>query len=688
MEGEINESPFIFADSENDMRFVSPLQKSEDHPCYFIADPFNSPSHHVVARGRYTDKLILCDNAYTKFTLIYETRTAERIFFVSVEQSKPWYLIVLMRFGDGIDFHTNYCSIFVSKENDRTVCLPLSKKTSSPQLVSWAYQSESNLFLYTEFNDEVKIYKLNYNPAKCSYKITLQHEQGDYFTFRTGFTRKSQYCTLLSKSCGNKLKDCSKMDFSLKKQINLPKSFRIAEKDDIIICRIQNKQFNSLQYSSQRYILITNANVLFVILPASQYFMQIPLDYLPKNENQQKKDLEMVRSKINFDPINAQFQPYSKLPLSFFANDFLMIGAPKGYLTSVLVDIKNNPRIVIQTKIPDSELFIHSLSSFTKTCKYVLNQYNGEILSISINPIYLIKQDPHFIILIMHYINLKKELHLFPGYLVEETLKLFWNCEIFNELLLLLHNLYLAPKNQIENKVILENVGSTFSKYYSNINTDNNFHRYDSRGTVIETPDDSITQTHIYNSFQSLEINKLFPQETFNYLSLSLFIDIIENQNKIRTEIKNDPFDFNSYAKEIQYPVMLQLSALKHIFYLNAGKPLSNNNYPFFDFSIFPKNLPTPIYSYWNANNLLHTEQIPSNFKEEYKQFQKELFSYRINLRNDDIEIQQDDLSLQSIFYSGIEKTINRTEETCVNSYHSLIQKLYGMSYTDPIYEV
>lgn len=478
--------------------------------------------------------------------------------------------------------------------------------------------------------------------------------------------------------------DGAKLDFSSKKQISLPKSLRIKENDDFIVYKIASRKNKSFQFSQQRYILFANDNMLFVILPASQFVMQIPLNYLPEIKKRQKNDLEMARSKINFNPVDAHLQPYSRLPLSFFENDFLMIAAPKGYVTSILIDFKNRPKFIIQTKIPDDEMFIHSLSSFTKVCKYALNQIDGKILSLGINPLFFIKQDPHFVIPFMHYINLKKELNQFSGLIIEESLRIFWNNEIFNELLLLLFNVFLRKNNPIEYKTIIENVGTTFSRFYSNIDKDKCFQSYDSRGNTIKTKEGSTTKVnHCFNSFQSFEINKVFPQDTFNYLSLSIFIELMENQNKIRENIKNDPFDFNSYAKEIQYPVMLQLAALKHVFYSSAGKPISNSNYPFINSSIIPKNLPTPIYSYWVGNNLLELEQNPTTPKEKHKQYQRDLLSFRLNLRNEDLEILYDDMPLQSMFY-GIEKLINRTED----SYHSLIQQLYGMTYTDLLYEI
>ena len=180
MKNPLYENPFIFIETGNKL-FNTPSNDTK----YFVVDHTNSNCTLFISRSKFTDSLIHSSSDYSNFNIVYTTKITERIFNASVLASKKWYLIVLLRFGDGIDPRPSYRSIFVFNNGNQIIELPASTRTFGPQHVAWTYSPDLPVFLHSTYQGIIRTYELNFEYG-INYKISPKRSHEGYIWFSPG----------------------------------------------------------------------------------------------------------------------------------------------------------------------------------------------------------------------------------------------------------------------------------------------------------------------------------------------------------------------------------------------------------------------------------------------------------------------------------------------------------------------
>jgi hypothetical protein len=188
-----------------------------------------------------------------------------------------------------------------------------------------------------------------------------------------------------------------------------------------------------------------------VVVPFSYQVMLQTINYLDINLPAEKQPF------LNHDPSLAPYQPVSRLPFAYYSNEFVLMAAPRGFVTGFLIDQADRVRAAFRTDIPDCIVPIHRTSALTSGGSRILYIDTGEIFTYQTNVKYFVQKNPRWIIPLLHD-AIRHRRFDFASLLSNEVLEVYWNGEVFNELLLL------ALNGQEQNLMFIHRVCSTFAK--------------------------------------------------------------------------------------------------------------------------------------------------------------------------------------------------------------------------------
>lgn len=609
---------------------VKKLPKISDGTRFYPADTSNP--NLFIARSQYYDTLI--HQLPEGFISIYHTKFGERIFSASVLDSQKWYLITILRFGDGIEMRPSYRSIFLAitnfkliipyisniskaislqnstnhdeyKQFDKwntdieriflnSVVYPVSTRTYFPQYVSWTYFN-SSLFMFTVFDNKIHTFEVAYDKASVTYKISHKTTANGY-SFRSALflntphvyliqsgNKKSRaplnlpQCASPYNNSQNNNHDCispviidrTKSDIPIK--FKLPDEIKICPSTEIHVFISPFRRKITQQINEDRCILVANLDNLYIVFPSSGYFIDIPNDYKieeyieiakksnpnikinikPKDSNDNNNNHDYA----GYSMEEAYFRPASRMPLYLFENNLLLVAAPQGFITAILID--QDDRIRASFMVPtfehknkndndnDDKSYddLHNLFSLNNKASYALSETTGEIFKMQLNAVFFASKNPLYVIPLLHYfIHPKKDVEFLTNSIIiknkidcsiiqlvtEDALQMFWNCEIFNEILLLQFN------TSNSNATFRERVCSTFAKSHFYKQCNSLFVAYENVKNESKNMDNKITPKPFLKS-------KTPDHENFMKMrSNSLILDL-ENANKISEISKDKP---------------------------------------------------------------------------------------------------------------------------------------------------
>ena len=589
------------------------------------------------------------------------------------------------------------------------MALPISGKTNYPQKLVWIHHSEYGNFMYLNSKEKKMIaYSINYLSTKIKFQVSFKAEKKNIINFQTDVfvsenRVKNIYTTFIIEQEKNEYEfnDQTKRDL-IQFHFKLPHlNYGIC--DEFVIFRSPLRQAGLFQYNVPRVILLASKGKLNVILPISCQYYQMKIDYIPPVKNEiklSKKSLELLNLKnamINYNPADVEKHPFSGLPFYFYSNNLLMIGAPKGFITTILIGQKDMPRCFFQTKIPDTNEFsLFDIASLKAKTSHFLSKNDGKILKCEINLNFFIQRDPRYIIPLLHLLNNSNVTFNFKDVITEDVIKTFWNCDVFNEILLICFNNYIF--NKFSNQSIIshnfeDNVCATFARpHFFDECTDKFKSYYPKNNNEVK-----------YTSFQDFENSKIFLSdltEIPDYSQLSkILLELLECEFNDNRKINFDNNIFRNlsdyYDEQLHFPIMLQIASLKYSFLNSSG--LSINDFkPFVDFKLFPQNFSTLILEYWNANEIIGYELEENKEKD---------FNEENNKQNIDL-LKTNFICLKSNIYNRNELSSNLTssldEQSMVQMIEGVVnragdygpllfnymQVAYGVSFNEPIFDI
>ena len=625
---------------------------------YYVTDTANSLNTLFISRGKFRDILIQANSKLNQFQKVYETRLTERIFSASAMPGKKWFLIVLLMFGDGIDPRPCYRSIFVTVTGSKIQELPVSTKTYYPQNLSWAYSSDAPVFLHTSFVLEkppvIGTYDLNYDPPTSTFSVIPKKVFDNYLWFSTGMMGQMQhtYIIMSDQNGGLLFTDRTKADL-YPKTCTLPNG-------TLINANTEFKTFGSgrssnSQKNSQRCLLQTTLEKLTIILPTSLKKAEMPLDYvaLTPQSNQDNNEIlhfitssDMKDANLLCSPLDISMFPTSRLPFSFYKNDFFLVGAPFGHVTGFLLDQADRVRASFTTPIPQENIFLHSMTSLNDKASFCLYQETGEIYTCEINYDFFVKRDPRFILPLLHtYITSSDEKPLAP-LITKRLLRTFWNGEFFNEALLLLFNAR-QPKHAFADKIC-----STFID--AKRLEDSLFIEFAERPR----------NEYIAEPFKSFpELVRKLPHALIELLPQSLQ-DLNSLLHTLCQMLDDAYFDTSSFALEVQFESWLQIQALKHS--LEPNEPITSKR------SRFSENVSPEILSIWGMREMMDLSEImpipkdsiiPAECPDEDKMNSVERIWWFLRTQKVQMTETQDNLHLTNLF-QYVEQVTNKTNDS------------------------
>lgn len=516
---------------------------------YYVIDHANQTQCLCVGRSKYFDTLYRISTYYWQYNKIYRTRLCERIFSASYSSATNSYLIVLLLLGDGIDPRRSYRSIFVSEINGSIAEYPVSNKTFHPQLISWKFPSESNLFMYisTEKEDSfARTYDLKFD-EQISFKASLKKELEAIHWFGNGY--HDQYGSppiqpahsfIIKSTKQNKyiFSDQNNTD-NIQKPCDLPKEIKPGPSDQIRSFSYNPKHRRHLvlpQLSNIRCLVYAKEKEFYIIIPNSHvYFKQQIKSYYRANE---------------YFPSDDGFPIYqehvSRIPFVIYHNDLILYASTYKVFTCILIDQFDRIRAVFDVDIPDHQ-DIHMITSLNDNGYYLVSQKNGNILSCSINPMYFIHTNPKFVIPLLHnnishICNSKLNLQ---QYITQETLRTYWNGEIYNELLLL----YLRGDFL---KITFQKVCSTFinsKRFQSELSR---FTKYE--GEKMQDPEE-------HHNFRDICNNDKISKTLFE--NVNECQDVRSFYKKLIEYLSNQYFDVMNLAENVQFFAYMQIQSIK-----------------------------------------------------------------------------------------------------------------------------
>jgi hypothetical protein len=311
------------------------------------------------------------------------------------------------------------------------------------------------------------------------------------------------------------------------------------------------------------------------------------VDYLDVSLPQ---DLKRVRAEsekpvpfLNYDPAEAPYQPASRLPFAMYSNDLVLVGAPRGFLTAFLIDQADRIRAAFRVPLPESKFPLHRFGNINRSGSRVVSIDTGEIFDCRLNPKYFIDRDPRLIVPLLHNWITHRD-PSFPSLLSRDVLKVYWNGEVFNEMLLLEFNRS-GKSGQFAGRVC-----STFAKPRFFQDGISHFEPFDS--PRVSSVERQKTVEAIYN-FREIEQKAVeMPSGSGEFSSVC---------RAILTILYTPVFDARTYAKNIQFPSWLQITAIRASI-VPLQHPVT------IETSLFPEDLSPRILETWVSRSMLPIE--------------------------------------------------------------------------------
>jgi hypothetical protein len=524
---------------------------------FYVVDPANATVQLIVGRTRYGDVLFRATNGHhTVFETVYTPQLCERITSVSVSRARSWYLIALRRFGDGLDSREMSRSIFLDNSVEPPVEYPVSGKTAEPQIVAWAFDQESSLFLHRCYDGAVKIYQLIYDPSIPSFRTSLKRSMHVQIS-RTAFLGNPDHSAIWCYDSPNgqlfQTPDPSKFDLC-----PLPPTVDLSPNSEVRVFFTYPRRSLAPQICDQRVIIHASLCALSVILPAASLVLTEPIDYFDFSIPPGVAPIGSLDT-----PAEAIYRPVSRLPFAYYCHDFFLLAAPRDYVTAILLDHAGALRAAFRAQVPNTH--VHALCALTRTGSRAIVRDSGEVISFSLNLAFFISQNPRWIVPLLHD-AVRSSSFDFATVVNRAMLRVYWNGEVFNEMLLLEFNLQ-------HRQMGLAEQCSTFAKRRFFMDGFRLFDRFD------PPPPQQEPRIH---SFRELEDREL---------RAPLFAKLVK--------LLDAPlFDARRFAVDTQFHAWLQLTAIRASI-LPPGAELRT------DSSIFPPDYPLRITQTWAARNML-----------------------------------------------------------------------------------
>jgi hypothetical protein len=567
---------------------------------FFIGDSASPTSQLFISRTRYSDILYRCTEPqkHQNFVQIYETERCERIICASCAPSQPWYLVGLLRFGDGIDPRVSSRAIFLDYAPTGSSEYPVSTRTYDLQFVTWACEPDSYRFRFSTFDGTIRVFELTYQKDPMTFKIALKHQFQSQI-FRTGYIASPEERVVRCASSSRT--QFPFPDLLQTESCPLPSTIDWMMNSEVRIFSTPGRRSLMPPIPDQRVIIHTNPYVLMVVVPFSHLVMPIRLDYLDidlpddvrKKNAPEQSDSSALLPFLNYPLSEAPYQPVSRLPFAFYCNEFVLVAAPRGSVTAFLIDQADRVRATFRAEVPDGRLAIHRTVSLTRSASRVLGIDTGEIFEFHINARFFVEQNPRWIIPLLHDAIRQKGFD-FPSLLSRQVLKVYWNGEVFNELVLL------ALNGQEPNPVFTQKVCSTFAKprFFNEFN--GLFEPFDPPHSSSGNSGNSIDKTRfaepIY-SFRELESKGRHIEWLPNTLP-----DMNAFFGRVLNAFQSPLFDFSAYPADIRYHAWLQILAIR----ASLAQPQYGLR---IDPSFFPPDVAPRILQTWSARNMLPIAQ-------------------------------------------------------------------------------
>jgi len=664
--------PFLFSSTGHKL-----LPNNPSNTKYYVIDQINANNILFIARSKFSDSLILGSSDFSSFIVIYTTRITERIYNASALPSKKWFLIVLLRFGDGIDPRPSYRSIFVTNQNNQIIELPVSTRTFSPQSVSWAYSPDNPVFLHSTFKGTIRTFEFSYDEL-ASYKISFRrvHEGYTWFSAGTVGSIPHTYMIQVDQNGSNCVfTDRTKTDL-YPKMCPLPSNLCVNSQSEFKVFSSPYRRSN-MQLPTQRCIIHASPSELTVILPFSPKKFSIPIDYLTIPVLKPGSDASFICSsdlniaKITINPLDVAEYPATKLPFVYYQNELCIIGAPYGYLTCFLIDHADRVRACFRAQIPESCYYIHTMSILTETGTHVMQQKDGGIFECDLNPLFFIEKDHRFVLPILHSAIGPKNVTInsLAKFINLGVLKTFWNCEVYSEALLLLFN------SKYCQRLFCDKICSTFcnSNRYSDLEM--LFTEFAER----LRPD----MAEICHSFSDIE--KRVPKSLIDslpppYNDINCIFDTLVDL------LNDDFFKEDTIEPDSRFASWLQITALKHS--LTKTKSIQSH------VSNFPKDTNELITQVWAMRDMIPLEEkllMPEEHKlhvvDNYHPDFQDVNRIWWFLRSQKVKIVLNkEEKMQSSIFFHVEQATGRTNDSASN-FFSVHQYLLGLEMNQPIFD-
>ena len=595
------------------------LPRSSKYDKFFVADSINSQPSLFIVKSRFNDILYHFFNPKT-FEKVFQTEINERISsasffsqnnidnnFISEQSANRWYLITLIRFGDGIEPCKTYRTIFVALNRNKSnpIIYPISRRSFSPQYLAWTSNDDDNELKYSEFNTSLQTYEVFFDSS--NYKFSLaQKKDVPGFCFRSGVVSKINHTFFIQietkknavkgdrsprrgKQEENEVRtvilaDQIKPDNIINYYL-LPPTLLFDYNSDFHVFLTNNRNGINNQYAKIRCVIQTYENTVNIVFPCSKYYASIPIYNEPdgglsiKQRNDGKNDKENNSQSLSYEK--------SKIPFCLYSNEVLIIGAPINYITMALIDQNDNIRAAFQTELDknddSNELAgkisynnqIQNLSLINDALYLALSQETGHISQFEINPIFFLHKDPAYIAPVIHYLLSKNITDKSPkektnqkifSLITKEVIQTFWNCEIFNEILLIINQ-----KKSDHSKIFNQGICTTFIKprfYKNGINLfksyrkkiDNNNPDFDEYPKLYD--DEKQNTSEIYESEKIYNFKDLGQKlvKSYNYT----LNDIQVLYSNLLKDLQEYPlFMYSNYQPDIRFCCYLQIAAIK-----------------------------------------------------------------------------------------------------------------------------
>jgi hypothetical protein len=443
----MGENPFVFEPTGFKVDPNAPTDTK-----YYNIDPSNSVSQLFVGRSKHRDFLYRSDPEHQTFRRMYASPLCERILSASISPTSNWYLVTLLRFGDGIDPSPNTRSIFLDCTGTDCVEYPASNRTFGWQYAAWAGPGDPTVFVYGGTNDLIRSYEVTCDRSITSFRVTPRRSMSGHL-LRCGFVANSANTGMVNMS--NPTWQQSLSDGS-RDLCPLP-PLDLTGRAEVRVFSTPYRRSVSSQVNVERCV-IHSSTILTVVIPFSGWEMPIAINYLANSERigaGLTPDNELF---LNYDPLSDYSQPVSRLPFAFYSREFIFLAVPKDCATGFLIDQADRVRACFQMKLDSNELSLHRMKSITDSGSRVLSIDTGQIFTGKLNPEYFVQRDPTLIVPLLHIAIDYPDFRL-SKLVTPEILKTYWNGEIFNEMILL----ELTVKKP-EFGVFVERVSSTFAK--------------------------------------------------------------------------------------------------------------------------------------------------------------------------------------------------------------------------------